>query len=313
MRSGSFVLLYACFGVNPRHWVRELSRLAPDIELRVYPEIGNPADVDFVFTWDHPHGFLAQFENLRAVFSLGAGVDRLLRDPELPRNIPVVRMVDTSLVSGMAEFVLMRVLHYHRQMPYYEERQRAHAWAPQRAGLAKDRVVGVMGLGQLGHACASALASVGFSVRGWTRSKAVPGVHTFIGPDALPAFLAGCEILVCLLPLTPQTGGILNRDLFAQLPRGAYLINVGRGGHLVEEDLIPALDSGQLAGATLDVFREEPLPPDHPFWTHPRITVVPHIAALTLPETAAVALVANLRRAIAGQPLRDVVDLEAGY
>jgi glyoxylate/hydroxypyruvate reductase len=313
MRSGTFVLLYACFGVDPRRWSEWLSRLAPDIELRIHPAIGDPAEVDFVFTWDHPHGFLSQFTNLRAVFSLGAGVDRLLRDPELPRNIPVVRMVDTSLVAGMAEFVLMRALHYHRQMPYYEERQRSHEWAPQRVGLAKERIVGVMGVGQLGYACAGALAAVGFSVRGWARSKAVPGVRTFIGPDELPAFLAECEILVCLLPLTPQTEGILNRKLFAQLPRGAYLINVGRGGHLVEEDLIPALESRQLAGATLDVFREEPLPPNHPFWSHPRITVVPHISALTHPETAAAALVANLRRAIAGEPLTDVVDLEAGY
>lgn len=310
---GTHVLLYACFGVEPAPWIAALRRLAPDVELRVWPQAGDVADVDFIFTWDAPRGFFEAFPNLQAVFSLGAGVDGLLGDSALPR-VPIVRMVDTGLVLGMKEFVLMRALHYHRQMPHYEAKQRAGEWAPLRTPLARDRTVGIMGLGQLGSACAQALAAVGFQVRGWSRTaKSIEGVQTFAGTEALPRFLTHCEILVCLLPLTPNTRDILNRELFDQLPRGAYLINVGRGAHLVENDLMTALDTGQLRGATLDVFRHEPLPSGHPFWRHPAITVVPHAAAFTHPETAAAVLVTNMRRAIAKAPLSDVVDLSRGY
>lgn len=308
------VLLYACFGVDPQPWIAELARALPEAQLRVWPEAGAAAEVEYVLAWNHPSGLLQQFPHLRAIFCLGAGVDRLLQDPLLPQGVPIVRMVDPSLVAGMNEFVLMRTLHYHRRMPEYAAQQRARQWRQLYPPLARERRVGIMGLGELGRACARSLVQLGFDVSGWSRTpKALPGVACHAGWQELPAFLARAEILVCLLPHTAETAGILSAATFAQLPRGACLINVARGALLVEEDLIPALDAGRLAGATLDVFRTEPLPPEHPFWSDPRITVIPHAAALTLPQTAARTVADNVRRHRAGQPLLNVVDVRLGY
>ncbi|PZR31787.1 glyoxylate/hydroxypyruvate reductase A, partial [Caulobacter segnis] len=243
-------------------------------------------------------------------FGFGAGVDRILQDPDLP-DVPIARMRDEGLTQGMVEFVLARTLHYHRLMPAYEEQQRQRVWRPLIAPLARDRTVGVLGLGQLGAACATNLAANGFKVRGWSRTpKDLPGVEAFDGP--LETFLAPCEVVVCLLPLTPATRGILNAGTLSHLS-GASLISVGRGAHLVEADLIPALDAGHLAHATLDVFAIEPLPAAHPFWSDPRITVTPHASALTPPQTAGPTIVANIRRHLAGQDLQDLVDRAAGY
>jgi glyoxylate/hydroxypyruvate reductase len=286
----------------------------PMLEIRLWPDAGDPAEIDYVLAWNHPDGFLMRFSNLRAIYSMGAGVDRLLKDPGLPEGVPIVRMVDPSLVAGMNEFVLMRVLHYHRRMPEYEVQQRAGLWGPLRPPLAEDRKVGIMGLGQLGRTCAASLAGLGFAVRGWSRTpKSLSGVQCFAGIAQLPAFLGETEILICLLPLTPETEGILNATHFAQLPQGAFLVNVARGAHLVEEDLIFALETGRIAHATLDVFRAEPLAADHPFWTHPRVAIIPHAAALTQPRTAARTVAANIARDRAGEPLQDVVDRQTGY
>jgi glyoxylate/hydroxypyruvate reductase A len=308
------VLLYACFGVDPRRWSQELRRALPELELRLWPEAGDRGEIDYVLAWNHPPGFLRQFPNLHAIFSMGAGVDRLLLDPELPAHVPLVRMADPGLAVFIKEYVLMRVLHYHRDMPAYEQQQRARLWRQQPPLETRQRRVGVLGVGQIGGSCARALAELGFEVRGWARSaRELPGVTVFSGAGSLPQFLSGVQILVCLLPLTPATRGILNAELFVQLARGAWLINLGRGAHLVEADLLRALDSGQLAGATLDVFATEPLPREHPFWLDPRITMTPHAAALTRPETAVPRLVENIARERSGQPLLDLVDRAAGY
>lgn len=307
------VLLYACFGVDPERWRSELLRALPQLDLRLWPQAGNLDEIDYVLTWNHPPGFLRQFPRLRTIFSMGAGVDRLLLDPELP-SVPLVRMADPGLAVLMKEYVLMRVLHYHRGMPAYERQQREHLWAPLPVLPTERRRVGVMGVGQIGATCARALAELGFEVRGWgRRAREVPGIRIFAGADQLQEFLNGIEILICLLPLTATTRGILNAHLFAQLARGAWLIHLARGAHLVEADLLRALDSGQLAGATLDVFATEPLPRAHPFWADPRITITPHASALTRPETAVPRLVENILREQAGQPLLDRVDLTAGY
>lgn len=307
---GKTVVLFACFGVTAEPWLAALNAAAPDFDLRVWPDAGAIDEIDYVITWAHPHGFLRQFPNLRAVLSIGAGVDRLLEDTALP-DVPLARMRDAGLTQGMVEFVLARVLHYHRLMPAYEAQQRQGVWRQLGAPLAQDRTVGVLGLGQLGAACALSLAANGFKVRGWSRTpKALPGVECLSG--TLADFLPPCDIVVCLLPLTAQTRGVLNAETFSCLS-GAALINVGRGGHLVEGDLVAALDDGHLANATLDVFEVEPLPTGHPFWSDPRITVVPHASALTPPRTAAPTLVANIRRHLAGSPLEDLVDRAAGY
>lgn len=307
---GATVVLFACFGVRAEPWLEALTRAAPDFELRLWPDAGDKGEVDYVVVWAQPDGFLRQFPNLRAVLCIGAGVDRILEDTDLP-DVPIARMRDEGLTQGMVEFVLARVLHYHRLMPAYEAQQRQAVWRQLAAPLARDRLVGVLGLGQLGSACATSLAANGFKVRGWSRTaKDLPGVQSFDGP--IESFLEPCEVVVCLLPLTPATRGILNAATLSHLS-GASLINVGRGAHLVEADLIPALDAGHLANATLDVFAVEPLPAGHTFWSDPRITVVPHASALTPPGTAGPTIVANIRRHLAGQGLEDLVDRSAGY
>lgn len=307
---GKTVVLFACFGVRAEPWLAALAEAAPDFELRAWPGAGDHDEIDYVIVWAQPNGFLRQFPNLRAVLCIGAGVDRILEDCDLP-DAPIARMRDEGLTQGMVEFVLARVLHYHRLMPAYEAQQRRGVWRQLAAPLARDRTVGVLGLGQLGAACAVNLAANGFQVRGWSRArKDLPGVQSFDGP--LEAFLAPCDVVVCLLPLTPATRGILNGQALSCLS-GASLINVGRGAHLVEDDLIPALDAGHLANATLDVFAVEPLPAGHPFWKDPRITIVPHASALTPPGTAGPTIVANIRRHLTGRDLLDLVDRTTGY
>ena len=307
------VLLVACFGVDLDAWLAQLSSQWPEGDVRVWPDIGDPGDVDYVLAWKAPPAAWRGLTSLKAIFSLGAGVDALLDEPALPVGVPVVSMADPSLVVAMREYVLARVLHVHRQFTDYAEAQRERGWRPLSPIPAQNRRVGVMGLGRLGGACATSLAALGFDVAGWSRTRrALDGVRAFAGWESLDAFAARAEILVCLLPLTPQTEGVLNRRLFEGLPRGAHVINVARGAHLVEADLLQALDSGQLQGATLDVFRVEPLPTDHPFWAHPRITVTPHISAVTNPRTATTALVETLRLVEAGATVREV-DRAAGY
>lgn len=310
---GRPVLLLACFGVETDPWAHAFAALAPDLDLRGAEAPGDAAEVDYVLAWNVPAGAFRAYPNLKAVFSLGAGVDGLVDRPDLA-GVPVARMVDDSLVQGMTEYVVMSVLHHHRDAARYAEQQARRVWAAHRPPLAQDRVVGVLGLGELGAPAARALAGLGFRVRGWTRTpRETPGVEAAWGPAGLPRLLHGCEILVCLLPLTLDTAGILNADLFAQLPRGARLINVGRGGHLVERDLLDALDSGQVAGATLDVFAEEPLGADHPFWRHPSIQITPHVSAFTHPASAAARVVENIRLVEASQAPAHLADHRRGY
>lgn len=308
------VLLYACPTVPPDPWVMEFGRAMPEVEIRIWPEIGEASDITHAFVWHPPAGLFPQLRALRMVFSLGAGVDRLLRHDDLPAEIPLIRMVDPALDADMTIFVTMQVLRYHRRMPEIERNQRARIWQEIDAPVAADRGIGILGHGQLGALAADRLKGFGFDVSVWSRSPRVaPGLRCFAGREQLPAFLARSEILVCLLPLTPETLGILNAETFAQLPPGACLINVGRGGHLVEADLLRALESGQIAEATLDVFSEEPLSAGHPFWDHPRITVTPHIAALTQPRTAVAMIAENIRRTKDGQAPLHQVDRSRGY
>lgn len=307
-------LLFASPDDDPVAWGKALRRRLPDLEVRVFPEIGDRAEIDAALVWLPPPGLLASLPRLRAIFSLGAGVDRLLEDPTLPADVPLCRMVDPSLTASMAEFVLLHVLRYHRDLDVYEAQQRRAEWRLVLPKPAAATLVGLVGLGELGAASARLLVRHGFTVRGWSRTpKAIEGVRCFTGPGELAAFLDGVAVLVCLLPLTPETRGILNAELFARLPRGARLVNLARGAHLVERDLLEALDGGRLAHATLDVFTTEPLPKEHPFWRHPAITVTPHAAAYSLPESGAESVVENLRRLREGRPLLHLVDRTRGY
>lgn len=308
------VLLYACIGIEPKRWIDAFRLHMPELEVRQWPDMGDPADIEYVLAWKLPPSLLQTLPNLKVIFSLGAGVEQVLSDHTLPTGVPLVRMVDPGLTTGMIEFVLLSVLRYHRRLPEYEANQKVHRWQELVPKLPQEQRVGLMGMGELGAACAQSLVALGFDVAGWSRSpKTVAGVTSFHGPEGLIPFLNRTDMVVCLLPLTAETDSILNAQTLAALPRGAFVINVARGRHVVEEDLLAALDSGQIAGATLDVFRREPLPSDHPFWSHPRVTVMPHSAALTQPKTAARTIADNIRRHQSGQPLRHVVDRRRGY
>lgn len=295
-------------------WRAEFGKALPDLAFRLYPDIGDPAQVEYALVWDPPPGLLASLPNLKVIFSLGAGVDHLFKDPALPRHLPIVRMIDARLTAQMVEYAVLYTLRFHRQIPVYEEQQRARVWKELALKQTSDRTVGVMGLGEIGGAVARALAGLGFDVAGWSRRpKEIGGVCSFAGPQDLAGFLARSEIVICVLPLTADTAGILDARAFAAMPRGGYVINIGRGQHLVEEDLLAALDSGQLAGAALDVFRTEPLPASSPLWSHPRVLATPHIAAATDPRSSVAQIVENIRRHRQGLALLNTVDAAAGY
>lgn len=295
-------------------WAEVCRELIPGREIRDWSDPGDREAVEYAFVWAPEPGALRRFPNLKCVFSIGAGVDHLLKDPDLPAGVPIVRMVEPELTRGMAEYVTLHVLRFHRRVPDLEQQQREHVWHELIVPTAPSRKVGFLGFGVLAAAAAQALAALEFDIACWSRTpKEMDGVECFHGPDGLDPFLARTEILVCLLPLTPETEGILNRDLFAKLPRGAYLINAGRGGHQVEADVLEALDNGRLAGAALDVFRTEPLPADSPFWDHPKVTVTPHIASVTQQRSAVEQVAMNIRRIEAGEPPRNTVDRNLGY
>ncbi len=307
-------ILIHCPWPNAQVWLDRLRAALPDAEICVWPDLGAPGDIDFAMVWQLPAGVLSTLPNLKGVCSLGAGVDHFLSDPDMPRHLPVARLVDPLMADRMAEYVTGQVLRYHLRSDDYAAQQRQGVWERLPQKDAPARTVGILGLGHLGTVCAKQLSSLGFRTCGWSRSaKQVAGLETFHDADGLASMLRQTEILVCLLPLTTETRGILNAETFAQMPRGAALINVARGDHLVDADLLAALTSGQLRGATLDVFRDEPLPAAHAFWRHDKILVTPHISSLSEPATAAVILAEQYHRCRRGEPMRDLVDLSAGY
>ncbi len=299
---------------SPVEWAEALRKTMPELEVRVWPEVGERGDIEVALVWYHPPGELLRYPNLQLIASLGAGVDHLMRDTELPPGVPITRIVDENLTLAMSEYVVLAVLSHHRQARLYAAQQRAAEWREHLAPLASERRVGIMGLGVLGADVAQKLVALGFDVAGWSRTaKDLAGVRGFAGSGGLGPFLARTEILVCMLPLTPATDGIVNATLLAGLPAGAAVINCARGRHVVDQDLLAALNSGHIGGATLDVFRTEPLPAEHPYWRHPSVTVTPHIAALTNAQSGANLVVDNIRRLRAGQPLLYRVDPEVGY
>jgi glyoxylate/hydroxypyruvate reductase A len=301
--------------IKPRReaeaWLTPIRAAVPELRVAVLEEL-NPDEVDYAAAWGTSSG-LRGCPNLKAIISLGAGVDHILADKALS-HLPVVRMIDSGLTEGMSEFALLQVLHHHRLMPAFDAFQKQRRWKPMLAPLARDRRVGIMGLGVLGRDVARHLRQVGFRIAAWSRTAhRVRGIRTYAGAKGLRGFLSKTEILVCLLPLTAETRGILNAGLFAQLPKGAAVINLARGGHLVDADLVAALDSGHLSGASLDVFHEEPLPARSPLWAHPRIAVTPHVASLTRRDTGATFVAKSVRSLIAGKRPRGLVDRRLGY
>ncbi|MBT3360518.1 MAG: glyoxylate/hydroxypyruvate reductase A [Rhodospirillales bacterium] len=287
----------------------------PDQDIRVWPDdMGDAADIEYAVIDIPDSGVLGNLPNLKAVLSLWAGVDGLLADPGFPRNIPLARMVDPLLAVDMTQFAIHWTLHFHRGIHHIAELQRAKEWRQVLYPETSQRRVGVMGLGVLGTDAASNLSAMGFDVAGWDAiAKSIDGVETFAGTDQLGDFLKGTEILIVLLPLTDETRGIINAQTLAMLPKGAFLISLARGAHVVDDDLLAALDSGQIEHALLDAFTEEPLADDHPFWSHPAIVVTPHIASRTTPRTAAAEIAIDIRRLLAGEEPRHPVDLQKGF
>ncbi|MFZ2065506.1 MAG: glyoxylate/hydroxypyruvate reductase A [Xanthobacteraceae bacterium] len=294
-------------------WRRAFAAAMPELEVCVWPDVGDPAAIDIAAVGAMPPGALAKFPNLRLILSLTAGVDTLLSDPALP-DVPIARTADPDGDTMMNETALLHVLRHHRYMPDYLAAQQRCEWIRRPIKAARERPVGVMGLGSVGLAIAKTLVAIGFPVAGWVRQpRSADGVEIFSGGEQLDAFLARSEILLNLLPLTPQTHGIVNAALLKALPKGAAFINLGRGDHMVEADLIAALDSGHLAAATLDVYPVEPLPKDSPLWRHPKITVMPHVARRLVPEEVVARICAVIRDFRAGRPLGQPVDRKRGY
>jgi glyoxylate/hydroxypyruvate reductase A len=306
------LLLIPTFG-GAEVWQRAFAAAMPELKLRVWPEVGNVAEIEVVALGVPPAGALKKLSNLRLIVSLTAGTDGLLRDPDLP-EVPIVRSGDPAGDTMMNETTLLHVLFHHRHMTDYLRAQERGEWIKRPITPASERKVGVMGLGMIGLAAAKMLASFGFQVAGWVRQpRPGDGIEIFSGADRLAAFLARSEILVNLLPLTPQTRGIVRAETLAMLPAGAAVINLGRGDHVVEADLMAALDSGHLAAATLDVYPIEPLPGDSPLWRHPKITVMPHVARRLMPEDVAPRICDIVRQFRAGVPLTGLVDRKQGY
>ena len=307
-------ILFHASGGKPDPWLADLKEAIPGAEVRAWQD-GDHAPADYAVVWQPPRAMLQNRTGLKAIFNLGAGVDGIMAlGDALPAGVPVVRLDDAGMGVQMAEYVGHAVLHYFRRFDDYALQQREGRWRFLKPHEKRDFTVGILGLGILGTRIAESLATMGFPLHGWSRSpKDVAGVTCHAGADGLDAFLAASRVLVCILPLTAETRGILNRDTLGKLPKGAYVVNVARGGHLVEEDLLALVQSGHIAGATLDVFREEPLPPTHPFWREPRITITPHAAAVTLRGDSVRQIAGKIAQLERGLPIAGVVDSTKGY
>jgi glyoxylate/hydroxypyruvate reductase len=304
-------ILYFSADQDAPVWVPALQAAWPTAQVAAWESGAAPAD--YVVVWKPPQQLFDEQHGVRAIFNTGAGVDALLR-LRLPAGVPVIRLDDAGMGVQMAEYVCQAVIRHYRELDATEADMRQGRWAYRAVRERAAFGVGVMGLGVLGERVARALQAFEFPVRGWSRTpKSIPGVQCFAGAEQLAAFAAGCRVLVCLLPLTAQTENIINADLLAQLPAGSYVVNVARGAHVVDADLLAALNQGHLAAATLDVFRTEPLPAEHPFWSHPRITLTPHTSARTLRDESIAQIVRKINALERGEAVAGRVDAGRGY
>ncbi|WP_304516976.1 2-hydroxyacid dehydrogenase [Cecembia rubra] len=292
-------------------WVENIKKIDQKIRIQVYPDISDDNNVEAVILWQHPKGILDRFPNLKLVCSMGAGVDHILSDKSIPHNLPITRIVDSKLTFSMTNYVIMGVLNLHRQIDRYKSDKKRRVWDMSNPELPIS--VGVMGVGELGGDVIEKLQFMGISVAGLGNTIKENSGYPYFDRSRTDEFLKSINVLVCMLPLTPETEGILNIDFFRRCKKGTYLINVARGKHLVEMDLLKALDEGFISGALLDVFQQEPLPEDHPFWEREEITITPHIASVTNPEAAAPQIVENYHRMLNNQPLVNKIDRNKGY
>jgi glyoxylate/hydroxypyruvate reductase len=308
-------LLFYTAASNTAAWVDALSRAMPGASISLWPDDATgETGADYALVWKPPAELLAKLRSTKAIFNLGAGVDSLESIPRSLQAVPLIRLEDAGMAEQMAEYVVHAVLRRYREFDIYAQSQRGAIWQPRHRLDKSGFRVGILGMGVLGVAAAAALASFGFPIDGWSRSrKQISEVRSFAGRAELGEFLGRCRVLVCMLPLTAETRGMLNRVTLSQLSPGAYVVNVSRGALLIDEDLLALIESGALAGATLDVFQEEPLPPSHAFWHHPSITVTPHVSAVTRIEESVAQIAAKIRRLEAGLPVSGVVDRARCY
>jgi glyoxylate/hydroxypyruvate reductase len=295
-------------------WKKVLEAGLGPIDFRRLDALGDKADIEVALAWKPAAGLLASFPNLKLIVSLGMGIDHLLSDDKLPAAVPITRIMDDGLIGQMSEYALYWALRHHRDIDKYAASQRAKQWKVEDFVDTIHRRIGILGLGTIGQDTAKKFAALGFPTAGWSRTaKDLPGIKTFYGADGFKRLLAESDILVNVLPLTRDTRGILDAKAFAALPKGAYFINMARGGHVVDDALLAALNSNHLGGAVLDVFNQEPLPPDHAYWTHPKVHVTPHIAGATNPRTASPGVIENIKRLRSGGELMHRIDPKMGY
>ena len=305
-------VLYSTTEENVELWTTELRRQAPGLDLRIWPEVGCIEDIEYAIVARPPKGDMARYSNLKAIFSMWAGVEDLLADASL-NEIPIIRMTEPGLTNGIVAYVVHHVTGFHLQISEYKSRYWHHPFqsvfkAP------RSTCVGICGFGILGAASADALNQIGFKVIGYSGTrKQVPQVESYAGEEELEAFLSNTDILVCLLPNTPSTTNLINRKTLAQLPKGACIINCGRGESIDDDALLESLRSGHTAGAVLDVFRTEPLPPEHPYWDEPKVTVTPHCASKPDPETASAVILEKIIRFEEGKEIEGIVDRKKAY
>ncbi len=302
-----------CTNKNPEPWYLALKEIDPSLDIQIWPDENNKSVIEFALCWKQPEGILQDYPNLKCICSMGAGIDHLLSDSFFPKNLPVIRLIDPSLAQSMFEYIYTAAMYYLREFDLYQRQKNQIIWEQHQPKAISQTTIGIMGLGKLGEYCARKLSQAGFNIVGWARTKKqIEDVKTYTS-EQLEIFVSQTDILICLLPLTPQTVGILNSELFNITPKNSYLINVARGEHLVESDLITALNTGQLKGACLDVFTTEPLPQDHPFWTNDKIVITPHCSSITDPVSVAPQIVQNYRLMQSCKPLMNEVDLQRGY
>ncbi|UGQ46467.1 2-hydroxyacid dehydrogenase [Massilia endophytica] len=308
------ILLYRADG-NTGPWIEDFARWLPEAEMVAWQEGADCGPCDYAITWGAPEPALKELAKVKAIFLGGAGADAILKHEDaIPRHVPIVRLGDAGMAIQMAEYVLHAVLRYFRRFDEYEAQARAGQWSPLPQHSREDFAIGVLGAGVLGSRVLDALKPFGFPLHAWSRSaKQIEGVRCHHGEEGLDALLRKARVLVCMLPLTPDTANLLNRTNLGKLPQGAYLINVARGAHVAEPDLLTLMKSGHIAGATLDVFRNEPLPVQHPFWQEPRITITPHISALTQRSESVQQIADKIRKLEKGETIADVVNREQGY
>ncbi|APD05663.1 glyoxylate reductase (NADP(+)) [Flavobacteriaceae bacterium UJ101] len=298
---------------NSSKWIHLLKSFNKNLDLRIYPFDSDREEVDYALTWKPPLGALKNYPNLKAIASLRAGVDDLLKDPDLPK-IPITRIIDPKVAQSMGYYLLGTIMNYFCHLTSYKERQEQKVWEQRPNIIADNLTVGIMGLGAIGKEVALKLNSIGLNVIGWAKSKKeISNINCFQGEKEFYSFLNQSNILICLLPLTKETKGILNKKTFQQLPKGAHIINVARGEHLEEDHLIEMLNNNHLSGATLDVFKQEPLDPSHPFWEHDKITITPHVSSLSNPNIVIPQVLKNYELLKQNKPLNNIISLEKGY